>query len=211
MNQLVRFSVEEGLAGLGNAVGLPGSVGGAVFMNSKWTHPAGYVGDVVYQAKILTLKWEVKVVPKSYFQFAYDTSSITKNTRIVLSVVFALQKVIKMALWKIANETILYRHETQPQGVRSPGCTFRNISECRGTIGADAKHTTSAGFLVDHAGCKGMHVGDAYVSDMHANFIYNHGNATAADVVQLLEKIRKKVFDQFGVTLQEEIVRVGEF
>ena len=211
MNQLVRFTVEEGLAGLEMQLGLPGSVGGAVYMNSKWTHPTGYVGDVVYQAKILTPKSEVNVVPQSYFQFAYDTSILQKTKDIVLSVVFALHRGSKEALWKIANESVLYRHETQPQGVHSPGCTFRNISEAEALSVPTPNHTTSAGFLVDHAGCKGMHVGDAWVSDQHANFILNKGAATARDVIQLIEKIREKVRDQFGVTLEEEIVRVGEF
>lgn len=211
MNQFVRYTVEEGLAGLEMQLGLPGTVGGAVYMNSKWTHPTGYVGDGVYQAKILTPENEVKVVPKSYFQFAYDTSSIQKTKDIVLSVVFALRRVSKEDLWKIANESVRYRHATQPQGVHSPGCTFRNISEAEALSVPTPNHTTSAGFLVDHAGCKGMHVGDAWVSDVHANFIINKGDATAADVVQLIEKIRAKVYAQFGVRLEEEIVRVGEF
>lgn len=211
MNQLVRFTVEEGLSGLEMQLGLPGSVGGAVYMNSKWTHPTGYVGDAVYQAKILTPENEVNIVPKSYFQFAYDTSTIQKTKDIVLSVVFALRKSTKEDLWKIANESILYRHQTQPQGVHSPGCTFRNISEADALSVPTPNHTTSAGFLIDHAGCKGMSVGDAAVSDVHANFIINKGHATASDVVQLIEKIRQKVRTQFGVTLEEEIVRIGEF
>lgn len=211
MNQLVRFSVEEGLAGLEMQLGLPGSVGGAVYMNSKWTHPTGYVGDAVYQAKILTPKNEVKTVPQSYFQFAYDTSILQKTNDVVLSVIFALRRSTKENLWKIANESVLYRHETQPQGVHSPGCTFRNVSEAEALSIPTPNHTTSAGFLVDHAGCKGMHVGDAWVSDLHANFIINSGAATARNVVQLIDKIRAKVYAQFGVTLEEEIVRVGEF
>ncbi len=211
MNQLVRFTVEEGLAGLEMQLGLPGSVGGAVYMNSKWTHPVGYVGDVVYQASILTPENEIKVVPKSYFQFAYDSSSIQKTKDIVLTVVFAMKRGSREALWKIANESVIYRHETQPQGVHSPGCTFRNVSEAQALSVPTPNHTTSAGFLVDHAGCKGMHVGDAKVSDVHANFIVNKGAASASDVVQLIEKIRAKVYGQFGVNLEEEIVRIGEF
>jgi UDP-N-acetylmuramate dehydrogenase len=211
MNQLVRFTIEEGLAGLEMQLGLPGSVGGAVFMNSKWTHPVGYVGDAVYQAKILTSGNTVKEVPKSYFQFAYDSSVLQKTREIVLSVVFALHKKDKDMLWKIANESVLFRHETQPQGVHSPGCTFRNISNATALSVPTPNHTTSAGFLIDHSGCKGMHAGDAFVSDIHANFIINKGVASAADVVQLIEKIRAKVNGQFGVKLEEEIVRVGEF
>ncbi len=211
VNQLVRFTVEEGLAGLEMQLGLPGSVGGAVYMNSKWTHPTGYVGDCVHQAQILTPKNERKTVAKSYFHFAYDTSIIQKTGDIVLSVVFALRKRKKDELWKIATESVKYRQFSQPQGVKSPGCTFRNISEAEALSVPTPNHTTSAGFLIDHAGCKGMHVRDAWVSDVHANFIVNRGAATAADVVTLIEKVREKVRARFGVRLTEEIVRVGEF
>lgn len=211
MNKLVRFTVEEGLSGLQMQLGLPGTVGGAVYMNSKWTHPTGYVGDVVYQADILTPQGERKNVPKSYFQFAYDTSSIQKTGDIVLRVVFALVSDTKESLWKIANESMAYRRETQPQGVFSPGCTFRNISQAEALSVPTPNHTTSAGFLVDHAGCKGEVIGDAQISPIHANFIVNRGKATAFDVVQLIERARQRVKQQFGVTLEEEIVRVGEF
>jgi UDP-N-acetylmuramate dehydrogenase len=105
----------------------------------------------------------------------------------------------------------MFRHETQPQGVHSPGCTFRNISEAEAISIPTPNHMTSAGFLVDHAGCMGMHVGDAYVSDVHANFIINRGAASASDVVQLIDKIRARVYRSFGVRLEEEIVRVGDF
>lgn len=200
MNQLVRFTVEEGLAGLEMHLGLPGSVGGAVCMNSKWTHPMGYVGDVVVQAKILTSENEIQEVPVW-----------NKTEGIIISVVFALKRSTKEALWKTANESISYRRQTQPQGVHSPGCTFKNISETEALSVPTPDHTKSAGFLIDNADCKGMHVGDAWVSDVHANFIVNRGAATAADMVQLIEKIRAKVKSQFGVSLEEEIVRVGEF
>lgn len=211
MNKLVRFTVEEGLAGLEMQLGLPGSVGGAMYMNSKWTHPEGYVGDAVYQATILTPTGEVKAVPKSYFQFAYDTSSIQKTGDIVLSVIFALTPADKEELWKIANESIAYRRATQPQGVASPGCTFQNISKAEAFSVPTPNHTTSAGFLVDHAGMKGAVAGSAKISDVHANFIVNTGQAKASDVVQLIEDARARVKSQFGVDLKEEIVRVGEF
>lgn len=211
INKLVRFAIEEGLGGLEMHLGLPGSVGGAVYMNSKWTNPEGYVGDVVYQANILTKDNELKTVPASYFQFAYDTSSIQKTGDIVLSVVFALIRRNKDELWDIANRSIAYRRETQPQGVLSPGCTFRNISRAEALRVPTPGNTTSAGFLVDHAGLKGMLHGGAQISPVHANFIVNTGRATAADVIQLIEKARAKVKEQFGVTLEEEIVRVGEF
>ncbi|MCX6792257.1 MAG: FAD-binding protein, partial [Candidatus Gottesmanbacteria bacterium] len=114
-NSFVRFTVEEGLAGLEIHLGLPGTVGGAIFMNSKWTHPAGYVGDAVYQAEILTVEDKRITVPQSYFQFGYDTSSIQKTKDILLNVVFALHSDTKERLWRIANESIVYLRHTQPQ------------------------------------------------------------------------------------------------
>lgn len=210
-NSLVRFTVEEGFAGLEMHLGLPGTVGGAIFMNSKWMHPVGYVGDVVYQAEILTSGNERKIVPQAYFQFGYDTSSIQKTRDVLLKVVFALQSDTKERLWKIANDSIAYRRETQPQGIFTAGCAFRNISQAEALIAGTPNQTRSAGFLIDHAGMKGMRVGDAQISEMHANFIVNRGQATAADVVQLIEKVREKVKEHFGVTLEEEIIHVGEF
>ncbi|MBI3386021.1 UDP-N-acetylmuramate dehydrogenase [Candidatus Gottesmanbacteria bacterium] len=211
MNKLVRFTIEEGLGGLETQLGLPGSVGGAVFMNSKWTRPQSYVGDSLYQATILTKANEVSVVPKSYFQFGYDQSSIQKTGDIVLRVVFSLKPGNKEKLWEMANSVIAYRRETQPQGVFSPGCTFRNISKSDAIAASTPQFITSAGFLLDHAGLKEVSVGDAQISPVHANFIINKGKATAADVVKLIERARNQVKSQFGVELVEEIVRVGEF
>ncbi len=211
INQLVRFTIEEGLQGLEMHLGLPGTVGGALYMNSKWTKPEGYVGDVVYQAKILGADGQVRDEPKSYFKFAYDQSILQQTHEIVLAVVFELKKASKDALWETANASISYRRETQPHGVFSPGCTFRNISKADAIAIPTPGNTTSAGFLIDSAGLKGMKVGGAQISPVHANFIVNTGGATAADVVQLIERARQTVKKQFGVTLEEEIVRLGEF
>lgn len=210
-NSLVRFTIEEGLGGLEMHLGLPGTVGGAIFMNSKWTHPVGYVGDVVFQAEILTPENQRKIVSKEYFKFGYGASSIQKTKDIVLSVVFALHCETKEQLWVIANESISHRRQTQPQGVSTAGCAFKNISEVDAMSASTPNHTTSAGFLIDHAGLKGTRVGGAEISRVHANFIVNSGQATAADVIQLIELARQKVKEKFGVTLEEEIIRVGEF
>lgn len=211
MNKLVRFTIEEGLAGLQMQLGLPGSVGGAVYMNSKWTHPEGYVGDAVYQVQLVTQKGAVVIEPKSYFRFAYDSSSIQQTGDIVLSVMFVLTSDSKERLWTIANESIRYRRLTQPQGVFSAGCTFRNLSKADALTHATPDATTSAGYLIDHAGLKGCSIGGAQISPKHANFIINTGKATAADVVELIDTAKSRVYEQFGVRLEEEIIRVGEF
>jgi len=211
INKLVRFTVEEGYKGLEMQLGLPGSVGGAVYMNSKWTKPEGYVGDAMYQAEILTSTGARVMVGKEYFQFAYDTSIIQKTGDIVLSVVFALEAADKDQLWTIANESIAYRRLSQPQGVKSAGCTFQNVPQVEILSRGLPKEATSAGFLVDHAGLKGLQIGGAQISPMHANFIINTGQATASDVIQLISRAKEQVKAQFGITLVEEIVHVGEF
>lgn len=210
-NKFVRFCVEEGLAGVEMQLGLPGTVGGALYMNSKWTHPVAYVGDTVYQAEIFTSDNTLKVVPKSYFQFGYDTSSIQKTGDIVTKVIFVLTVENRESLWQTANESIAYRRETQPQGVFTAGCTFRNVDNATVLSLGLPKEATSAGFLIDHAGLKNAISGRAVISDQHANFIVNNGGATASDVIQLISRAKEQVKRQFGVDLEEEIVRVGEF
>ena len=208
-NSLVRFKIEEGLAGLEMHLGLPGSVGGAIFMNSKWTKPPAYVGDVVSQVILLDITNTIVMKPKEFFHFSYGKSVIQESGEIVLGVLFELTRQSKDEIWKRANESIAYRRSTQPQGVKTAGCAFKNISQADAIAAGTPNQTRSAGFLIDHAGGKQMHVGDAAVSSVHANFIVNTGKATAHDVLQLKQMIKQKVFETFHVTLQEELVVLG--
>lgn len=211
LNALVRYTIEEGLGGLEMHLGLPGSVGGAIYMNSKWMKSESFVGDVVYRVTILTSENEVKMVTRDYFNFSYGYSTVQKSGDIVLSVIFALSRKPKEALWNVANESMRYRHDTQPQGVKTAGCVFKNISLVEAVAAGTPNHTTSTGYLVDKAGGKTMTVGDAAVSPVHANFIVNTGKASASDMVQLIERIRAAVKEKFNITLVEEIQRIGEF
>lgn len=211
MNKLVRFTIEEGLAGLEMHLGLPGSVGGAIYMNSKWTRPMGNVGDLLYHATVLTKENDLKQVDKEYFHFSYGMSSLQTNDDILIRIVFTLFKEDKDMLWRRADESIHYRRSTQPQGVHTAGCIFKNITEAEALTFGTPDHQTSAGYLLDKAGCKGMKVGGAEVSDIHANFVITHSGATASDVIELMEKMKKSVKKKFGVLLKEEILKVGEF
>ena len=210
-NSLVRYTVEEGLQGLEMHLGLPGTVGGAVYMNSKWMHPPSYIGDRVYQATILTVAGEVKNVTKEYFRFSYGSSVLQKSGDILLSVLFELKRGDKEALWKTANESMEYRRVSQPQGVKTAGCVFKNISLVEAVAAGTPNHTTSSGYLIDKSGGKTITVGGAAVSPVHANFIVNTGSATAHDMVQLIETIKEKVNEKFDITLVEEVLRIGDF
>jgi UDP-N-acetylenolpyruvoylglucosamine reductase len=210
-NQLVRYSVDQGWSGLQMHLGLPGTVGGAIFMNSKWTKPISYVGDVVYQAELLDPDNQVKSVLHDYFNFDYDYSVVQDTKDIILGVTFLLEQENKTDLWEIANQSITHRRNTQPQGVFTAGCTFKNLKLAQALVLNTPDHTTSAGYLIDHAGLKGYTIGDAQVSTHHANFIINLGHAKAHDVIELITLVKAKVKQQFKVDLEEEIIKIGEF
>ncbi len=211
LNSLVRYTVEEGLGGLQMHLGLPGTVGGAVYMNSKWTKPIGYVGDCVYSATLLSEDGSIRDEPKSYFQFSYDYSILHRTADILLSVLFEFSKYDTKSLWDIANRSIAHRRESQPQGVKSAGCIFKNITEEIALTHNTPEHTTSAGYLIDSVGLKGSQLGGAMVSTQHANFIVNTGKATASDVLQLIKRAKDQVKQRYGIVLEEEIITVGEF
>ncbi len=183
-NQLVRFTIEEGLAGLEEFLGLPGTVGGAVIGNSHWQDKK--IGEMIVSQKTL-------------------------DKGIILSVVLGLKKGDKNLLWQKARQAVEYRQRTQPLSFPSAGCTFRNIKKSEALRIGTPNLTTSAGFLVEAAGLKGTQVGSAQVSTVHANFIVNLGGASASDVLELIDLIKTKVKEKFKVSLKEEIVRVGDF
>lgn len=211
MNQLVRFLCDEGLEGLERHLGLPGTVGGALYMNSKWTKPLVYVGDVLYQAEILTREGEAKTVNRDYFDFGYDQSILQKTHETVLSVTFKLNSQDKHILWERANASMEYRRTTQPMGVASAGCTFRNIPLSQALRLGTPENTTSAGYLVDQVGLKNFSVGKAKYSGTHANFILNLGGATASDVKNLVDEAKTRVKNRFNVEIEPEIILLGDF
>jgi UDP-N-acetylmuramate dehydrogenase len=206
MSQLVRYTTEQGYAGFEYHLGLPGTVGGAVVMNSKWTKPDAYVGDSLLSATLLTRGGEMKEVNKDYFQFSYGWSHLQETGEILLDAVFHLSKDQPDILTKRSKEALAYRKETQPHGIATSGCFFKNISE------DEQKRldvpTRSAGYLIDQAGLKGTSVGGFAVSDKHANFIINTGEGTLRDLKDLLNTIKHKVRDRYGVQLKEEVIVV---
>lgn len=208
MNQLVRYCIEQGLSGLEYQLGLPGTVGGAIYMNSNFPKEQSFVGDNVYRAKLLTKTGEIKDVERSYFNFAYDKSILQETGEIILSVTFRLKKENKKILWERGTQALNYRTETQPKGI-SAGCTFRNISISDAMLVPTPANITSAGYLIDKSGLKGKRIGDAMISEKHANFILNMGNARSEDVIFLINLIKSEVKKKFGVELHLEVKMVG--
>ncbi len=211
VNQLVRFTCDEGLSGVERHLGLPGTVGGAIYMNSKWTKPISYIGDALHHAVLVTHEGRLKTVKRDYFNFAYDQSILQKSHEIVVAVTFLFTPEDKNSLWYKAHVSMDYRRNTQPLGVATAGCTFRNISLSDALRIATPNHTTSAGFLVDQVDLKNVTRGKAKFSDKHANFILNLGGAKANDVKGLIDEAQKRVAEKYTVVIEPEIVLLGEF
>ncbi|EKE14940.1 MAG: UDP-N-acetylenolpyruvoylglucosamine reductase [uncultured bacterium] len=193
---LVNETVNKGYQGFEYHKGLPGTVGGAIYMNSKWTKPISYFGDSLVTSYLVTELGEVKQVDRDYFKFDYDYSILQKTKEIILEAVFRLKKVDPQILKMRSSEAFEYRKKTQPMGAKTSGCFFKNIDE------------KSAGQMIDQVGLKGFSVGDFFISPVHANFIINRGNGQAKDLIKLVRIIKEKVRQKFGVELEEEIIYV---
>ena len=194
VSKLVSETVEKGYEGFEYHKGLPGTVGGAIYMNSKWTKPVSYFGDSLISGYLVNSFGKVKKVDKKYFEFTYDYSILQKTKEILLEAVFQLKKIDPEILKKRSEFAFEYRKKTQPMGVKTSGCFFKNI---RGK---------SAGQMIDKVGLKGFSVGDFFVSPIHANFIINRGNGKNKDLLELVRIIKEKVKKKFGVELQEEVI-----
>ena len=204
VSKLVKETSAAGWEGFEYHLGLPGTVGGAIYMNSKWTKPVNYFGDNLEYAYIMDQKGEVRQVNRDYFKFAYDYSILQDTHELLIGTAFRLKKNDPDVLKQRAQESLAYRKQTQPFGVATSGCFFQNISE------DEQKKlqlpTKSAGYLIDHAGLKGTQVGDFVVSDIHANFIINKGTGKTEDLQALLKKIKDTVNEKYGVQLKEEVI-----
>ena len=191
---LVNETVNKGYQGFEYHKGLPGTVGGAIYGNSKWTKPVNYFGESLVTSYLVDKTGKIKKVDKKYFQFAYDYSIIQRTKEIILEAVFRLKKVDPRILKERSNLAFDYRKKTQPMGVATSGCFFKNIEG------------KSAGQLIDQAGLKDLSIGDFYVSGIHANFIINRGNGKTEDLLKLIKIIKDKVKNKFGVKLEEEVI-----
>ncbi|MBI4137496.1 UDP-N-acetylmuramate dehydrogenase [Candidatus Roizmanbacteria bacterium] len=212
VNRLVRYTLDQGLSGLENFLGQPGAVGGAMYINAHNMSQNDFFGDHVVEADIIT-DGAVRTVPQSYFEFGYDVSTLQKTKETVVSVVVGLEQRLdeKEKIWKKAEAAMQYRHSTQPKGVPTAGCTFRNISADDAKRAKVPNNIRSAGFLIDACGLKGKQMGNAKISEEHANFILNMGGATAQEVKELIDLAKTSVKEKFGIDLHEEVVLIGEF
>lgn len=182
-------TARAGYTGLEFASGIPGTVGGAVFMN------AGACGrevkDCVTSVTTIDCSGKEITYRREDLTFSYRTSPFQKKNEIIIAATFSLSP--SETAKKTQASHVTYRMETQPYKAKTIGCTFRNPS------------ASSAGQLIEACGLKGFTIGGAKVSPLHANFIENVGGATAQDVLDLIEHIETTIYKQTGIQLEREI------
>jgi UDP-N-acetylmuramate dehydrogenase len=185
---------------------IPGSIGGAVRMNAGCY--GSYVADVLVSVRVVAADGTADI-PAADLHLAYRRSDLPPRA-VIVAATFRAPRGDPAALAARMEDQVARRDASQPTKDRSAGSTFRNPAGFSSTGRADDTHDLKAWKLIDAAGMRGATRGGAQMSPMHANFLINAGGATAADLEGLGEEVRKRVFQTHGITLEWEIMRVGE-
>ena len=186
---------------------IPGAVGGAVRMNAGCY--GSYVADHLISARAVTRRGEVVTLSRGDLNFRYRQSDLPEGW-VIIEATFEGETADPDMLETRMADQIARRDATQPTRERSAGSTFRNPAGFSSTGRADDSHDLKAWKLIDDAGMRGARLGGAQMSEKHPNFLLNTGNATAADLENLGEEVRKKVFQNSRISLEWEIMRIGE-
>jgi UDP-N-acetylmuramate dehydrogenase len=194
MPTLMKHAISRSLMGLEWAAGIPGTVAGCVVMNAGTR--LGETKDCLKAVRLVTPRGAVEDYPASAIEFSYRRALLPQG--IVVGAWLQLKPGDRQRIERTVKEYLQQRKDTQPLSLPSAGCVFKNP-------GHDA-----AGRLIERAGLKGARVGDAQVSEKHANFVVNVGQARAADVIDLIKKVGRTVEEKTGITLQLELKIVGQ-
>lgn len=189
-------ALENSLTGFEFASGIPGSVGGAVFMNAGAYD--GEMKNIISSVTVLDKEGNIVTLEKDELEFGYRTSSVKTEGYIVISAQFELQLGDKVKIKNRIDELTQKREEKQPLEYASAGSTFKR------------PEGYFAGKLIQDAGLKGFTIGGAAVSQKHSGFVINTGNATAQDVLDVIKHVQDEVKNQFGVELKTEVRIIGE-
>jgi UDP-N-acetylmuramate dehydrogenase len=207
MSKLIPESVRRGWSGLEHYVGIPSTVGGAIWQNLHFLSPAPerertmFIAEVFESADLLTEENERKTVDKAYMGFGYDDTVFHHRRDYALAATFKLERGDPNVMHRIMQENLSWRGSRHPwlEWHPSAGSIFKKIEG------------VGAGRLVDACGLKGFRIGDAQISYIHANIMVNLGEATSAEVIALVRHAQKAVKDNSGHDLEPEINFVGEF
>ncbi len=190
-------ALAAGLTGLEFAAGIPGTIGGGLFMNAGAY--GGELKQIVTEAAVMTPDGRIREVPNEEMELGHRLSCFMRTGETILSVTMKLSDGDPEAIKAMMDDFNARRRDKQPLEYPSAGSTFKRPTGY------------FAGKLIEDAGLKGFSVGGAQVSEKHAGFVINTGNATASDIWNLCQEVRKKVFAQFGVALEPEIQMIGSF
>ena len=197
LSMIAKRALDAELTGFEFAAGNPGTLGGACVMNAGAY--GGEMKDVLKSVTVLTGKGEVKTLAKEELELGYRTSVIAKKGYIVLEAVLELQKGEKEKIQAVMDDLKERRVTKQPLEYPSAGSTYKR------------PEGYFAGKQIQAAGRRGFQVGGAQVSEKHCGFVINKDQATASDVMNLMNQVSDKVYEEFGVRLQPEVKRLGEF
>lgn len=197
LGKAAQEALGAGLSGLEFASGIPGTLGGAVRMNAGAY--GGEMARIVKSVEVMGIDGEILLLDNETMEFGYRTSAIKNRPYVVLSTELLLEKAEPADIRARMQELAQSRREKQPLEYPSAGSTFKR------------PEGYFAGKLIMDAGLRGHSVGGAQISEKHCGFIVNKGNATAADVVQLIRETVTTVQDKFGVTLEPEVIFLGDF
>jgi UDP-N-acetylmuramate dehydrogenase len=197
LSKIAKHALASSLEGFEFASGIPGTLGGAVMMNAGAY--GGEMKHVIESVRVLTAEGEVKTYSCEEMQFGYRTSRISAGGYVVLDAVIRLKEGNPEEIKAKIDDLTERRSSKQPLEFPSAGSTFKR----------PAGHF--AGQLIEQAGLRGFQMGDAQVSEKHCGFVINRGNATAAEVVALMNEVIRRVEENSGVHLEPEVKRIGEF
>lgn len=191
-----KIAMENSLTGLEFASGIPGTIGGAVFMNAGAY--GGEIKDVLQSVLVLTQDNEIKIRKVEDLDSGYRRTNIQENKEIILEAAFKLAKGNYQEIKELTDHLTKQRASKQPLDYPSCGSVFKRPPGM------------FAGKLIQDSGLQGYRVGGAVVSTKHANFILNDNNATAKDYIAVIEHVRKTVYEKYGVELELEVRIIGE-
>ncbi|WBB37982.1 UDP-N-acetylmuramate dehydrogenase [Parvimonas micra] len=192
LSEVYTVAYENSLTGFEFASGIPGTIGGAIYMNAGAY--GGEMKDIVESVEVLDLdNFELKELKNEELEFSYRKSIIQRKNYIVTTIKLKLQKGNKEEINAVYEDLRDRRNSKQPLNFGSAGSTFKRPEG----------HFASK--LIEDAGLKGYHINDAWVSEKHSGFIVNKGNASYKEVMELIEYVQKVVFEKFGVKLETEV------
>jgi UDP-N-acetylmuramate dehydrogenase len=194
LSRLAAAAAEAGLTGLEFAGGIPGSIGGALLMNAGAY--GGRIADVFHRAGAVGSSGEERLIRPGDVEFGYRHTSLMEEEVIIVWVELALQPGDPSLIREALRKNLAWRKERHPREP-SAGSVFKNPPQ------------GPAGQFIEKAGLKGLRIGGAQVSEMHANFIVNTGQATARDILDLMERVKEEVYRKFGIALQPEVRVIG--